>query len=73
MHLQQIIMQKLSFHKILLTLVPMLMAISAAQEDMVSLKFFVFPQVDNPEQLELMTGKDERIEINTPANELSQA
>jgi hypothetical protein len=50
----------------------MLLSVSLAQEQKISLKFLAFPQVEIPEQLELLTGKEESIEIETPGNELSQ-
>jgi hypothetical protein len=64
-------MLRLSFYSILLS-VPMFMAVSSAQEQKISLKFLAFPQVEMPKKLELLTGKEESIEIETPGNELSQ-
>lgn len=45
---------------------------SNAQEKTIKLRFLGFPQVPNPQPVELLVGDGKTIKVDTPGNELSQ-
>lgn len=46
--------------------------IATAQEKQIKLRFLGFPQMQNPEPVELLIGENKTIVVNTPGNELSE-
>ncbi len=51
----------------------LLLVNASAQEKQIKLRFLGFPQIPNPEPIELLIGENQTIKVNTPGNELSQS